>query len=653
MNDHSSNASDPAMQITADTIDPLYSQPHIKVDEFRADPMPHRYVHGGFKGTDAQFSFYFPTKENYQGRFFHNTYPMAFTSDIGPFPIQFDVAAGNLGFTLDSGAYYVQTNNGGSDRAENPPSVGAYRANAAAAKYSRVVAAEMYGSHRPYGYLFGGSGGSFQVIGAAENTSGVWDGFLPFVIGTPYCIPSGFSSRLHPLRLLREGKKFHDVMDAIDPGGSGDPYATLSDEERAALREATLNGFPLRGWWSHETLTLGYMAYNMPHVKALDPTYVDDFWTKPGYLGADPNSSIHKARIQFETTVARMIDGPRKQIELTNLPDKEFGDADLHVLSGAAAGNVGMLASFSKKNPVGFAVSFKGNELDGIRPGDRVRIDNSWALAMQTYQRHCVPPSTELYGWNQYRGPDGKPIYPQRDTFVGLTSAIGTAGSIFDGDVKGKTLVIDTLVDIDGLPWYADWYRSRAKAHLGDKFDETFALWFIDHAQHDNPLTVAAQARTVSFDSVLQQGLRDLAAWAEKGVRPSDTQYKVVDTQVVVPASASERGGIQPFIEVTANGSVRAHVKVGEPVNFAAIVETPPNAGKVVSAEWDFEGAGGYPVAADIKTPEPLVRLSASYAYSKPGTYFAVLRAASQREGNAQTPYARILNIGRARVVVE
>ena len=147
------------------------------------EPVPHRYVHGGFKGTDARFSFYFPPKEHYEGRFFHNTYPMATTSDIGPFPIAFDVAIGDLGFTIASGAYYVQTNLGGADRAPPAdPAIAAYRVNAAAAKYSRVVAAELYGEHRPYGYLFGGSGGSYQTIGSAENTSGVWDGFVPFVM---------------------------------------------------------------------------------------------------------------------------------------------------------------------------------------------------------------------------------------------------------------------------------------------------------------------------------------------------------------------------------------------------------------------------------------------------------------------------------------
>jgi hypothetical protein len=50
--------------------DPLYTQPYVDIDEWRDKPVRHRYVHGGFKGTEARFSIYFPPKEQYQGRFF-------------------------------------------------------------------------------------------------------------------------------------------------------------------------------------------------------------------------------------------------------------------------------------------------------------------------------------------------------------------------------------------------------------------------------------------------------------------------------------------------------------------------------------------------------------------------------------------------------
>ena len=40
--------------------DPLYDVAYVDVDEWRDEPHRYRYVHGGFEGTDARFSFYFP-----------------------------------------------------------------------------------------------------------------------------------------------------------------------------------------------------------------------------------------------------------------------------------------------------------------------------------------------------------------------------------------------------------------------------------------------------------------------------------------------------------------------------------------------------------------------------------------------------------------
>jgi hypothetical protein len=645
-------ADDPAPQrVDAESVDPQFNRPYVEVSEWREEPVPHRYVRGGFAGTDARFSFYFPPKDKYGGRFFHNTYPMATSSDIGPFPIQFDVAIGNLGFTIDSGAYYVQTNLGGADRMPPAdPAIAAYRVNAAAAKYSRVLAVELYGKHRPYGYLFGGSGGSYQAIGSAENTRGVWDGFLPYVMATPNAIPSMFTVRMHALRILRRRNRFVAIMDAVDPGGSSDPFAELNEEEHAALTEATLLGFPLRGWWNHAALTSGYFNNVAPLIPMLDPTYADDFWTQPGYLGTDPKSTIRSERFQFDTAVASVIDGFPKQLELTRTPDRDFADAHLVILSGAAAGKSIPIASVNDQT-MGFAFAVDHSVLNAIQPGDRVRIDNAWSLALQTYQRHQVP-TPDLYGWNQYRDGDGEPIYPQRENLIGPIAAAGTAGSVANGQINGKMLVLEALMDIDAMPWQADWYRSKVREALGPDFEDHFALWFIDHAQHDNPLTAAARARTVSFEGALQQGLRDLSAWVEKGIKPAATRYSIVDAQVKVSDNAHDRGGIQPVIALRANGGVRAEVAVGETVAFTATIEVPPGAGQVVAAEWDFEGVGRYPIKAGIDTPARLVSLSATFIFAQPGTYFPVLRATSQRQDDMKTPYGRIQNIGRARVIV-
>ena len=79
----------------------------------------------------------------------------------------------------------------------------------------------------------------------------------------------------------------------------------------------------------------------------------------------------------------------------------------------------------------------------------------------------------------------------------------------------------------------------------------------------------------------MQQALRDLSAWVEKGIAPAaTTNYKIVDGQVIVPPTAEERKGIQPVVTVKANGGQRADVKVGQPVTFTAVIETPKKYGQ-------------------------------------------------------------------------
>jgi hypothetical protein len=74
----------------------------------------------------------------------------------------------------------------------------------------------------------------------------------------------------------------------------------------------------------------------------------------------------------------------------------------------------------------------------------------------------------------------------------------------------------------------------------------------------------------------------------------------------------------------------------------------------VVAAEWDFEGAGNFPVVEKlISSKETRVTVETTHACSKPGTYFPALRVASERQGDAKTPFARIQNLGRVRVVVK
>src|SRR5262249_11441806 len=155
-----------------------------------------RYVHGGFKGTDTRFSIYLPEKARYQGRFFQYITPVPDSENLaqGSFAPEED----KIAFAIASGAYFLETNAGGKAYVgprgtTGDPTVSGYRAQAAAARYSRVVAQAMYGTHRTYGYAYGGSGGAYRTLGAVENTRGIWDGSVPFVMGSDMAIPNMFS----------------------------------------------------------------------------------------------------------------------------------------------------------------------------------------------------------------------------------------------------------------------------------------------------------------------------------------------------------------------------------------------------------------------------------------------------------------------------
>jgi hypothetical protein len=674
-----------ALFVTAASVDPRFDQPYIDVREWRDHPADapvfpgsittqpggeapltarHLYVHGGFTGTDARFSFCFPPAEEYQGRFFQATHQLLAGEEATP---------RNVAFALASGGYSVQTNMGGRDNPRSAEGSGqgqadttirGYRVNAEAAKFSRVVAADIYGPDRIYGYLYGGSGGAYQTVTSAEMTTGVWDGFVPYVMGSPQSIPNCFTVRVNALRVLKD--KWPSIIDAIEPGGSGDPYAGLDDEE---LEEATRAGFPPGAWFNYVPQGGGPLVLVASYVPVLDPTYLDDFWSQPGYLGTDPASSVRAARIQHEATVAEVLPGHRPRLALSSVPVGDLTGADVIIVTGAAAGKTAALGRVDSdgKGHVGLVIEPDGNTIDlmappavidSIRPGDEVRIDNSRFLALQTYHRHQFPPANPDFAYPDvydfFAHPDGTPKYPRRAVDIGAAGTLGATGQIPTGRFSGKMIVVECLHDGDALPWQADWYRKKVEDVEGPHVDEKYRLWYVDNANHTDPTTEALETHAVAYSGTVQYALRELSAWVEQGIAPPPTSdYSVRDGQVRVPASAAARKGIQPVVELEVNGGVRAEVAAGEAVTFTARIEVPPAPGRVVSAKWDFEGAGTYRDAAELGDPAAgTVHVTATHAFSEPGTYFPALRVAAQREGNADTPFARSLNLGRVRVVV-
>ena len=687
----------PAVQLgaNADSANPaadaMFKEPFIDIDEWRTTPVRHRYVHGGFKGTDLKFSFYLPPKEQFQGHFFQYVTPVPDSENLSQ-----TVQAGdnNNGFASASGAYFVETNGGGRSATAGPafntdPTIGGYRANAAAARYSRVVAAQMYGSQRIYGYIYGGSGGAYRTMGSIEHTNGVWEGAVPFVIGTPMASPNNFSIRMHAMRLLWD--KFPGIVDAMDAGGSGDPYVGLNSEQAAALREATRMGFPPKSWFGYKTMGVHAFTAVYQGMVMADPTYFEDFWTKPGYLGFDHPESFANARLQFPTKIAAPLsadqlearglaptrlpgqprdagrgsadlawqklvsDGAARPLafELADLPpDKSFIGGDMYVLSGEAKGKrIALLALSGKVVTLGVVADLA--TLAKIKPDDEVRVDNSNFLAAQTYHRHQVPDASYT-NYDQFRGPDGKPMYPQRRMLLGPMFAQGAAGAPISGHFNGRIIVVSSLLDREAVANQADWYARKFNELYGAEAPNKYRLWYTENALHGANEDKDAATRVVTYLPVLQQALRDVSAWVEKGTRPpANTSYRVADGQIVVPATAAARHGVQPVVTIAANGGARAEVSVGQPVRFTGTITAPPDTGLVVKAEWDFDGKGDYPVSSAVSGKAPTALVRTTFTFSKPGTYFAVLRGYSQRRDAAGTPFAQIRNLARARVVVK
>jgi hypothetical protein len=673
-----------ARTAAAGAADPLLKEPYLDTDEWRDTPIRHRYVHGGFNGTPARFSIYFPPKDQYQGRFFQHVTPTPIDEKEGTTGAG---AGDQVGFAFASGGYFLVTNEGGMASLRTDPTLGAYRVNAAAAQYSRVLAAQMYGPHRTFGYAYDGA---FRTIGGFENTVGVWDGVVPYVIGSPQAIPNVFTARLLALRVLKD--KFQAIVDAVEPGGSGNIYAGLNMEERDVLAEVTALGFPVQGWFNYRTIGMGAFPILFETVVQKDPPYFEDFWKVPGYAGANPPKSLLSSRVQHTTIIKKVISreqagnpapgstpqtqggtsrggvdtawqqlkGPPAGFELENVPSGDLQMATVVVRTGEAAGTSFPLGKvdghtiFVGTSMASMMSGGPGNAdaLKRIKPGDEVRIDNSNFLAVQYYHRYQVP-TPDFYVWDQFRGRDGKPRYPQRPKLIGPEFAASAGGTTQSGRFQGKMIVVESLWDQDAFPWQADWYASKVKTALGSRFNDNFRLWFTDHALHGDVEKQFDPTHTVSYVGALQQALRDLSAWVEKGMAPPDsTTYKVVDGQVEVPSTAARRRSVQPVVTMLANGNTRAEVNIGQPVTLSAVIEAPPNTGRVVSAEWSLEGTNEFTPAALTTPGGARAALQTTHTYSKSGTYFVVLRAASQREGDVKTPYSRIQNLGRVRVVV-
>ncbi len=620
-----------------DDNDPYFGAPYIDVDEWRDKPRRHRYIHGGFEKTETLFAFYFPTDEEYQGRFIHmlqggtgGSEHTAYQSVLGETDM--------IDFAAQCGAFYVESNQGHVDISgeymKMDPTVTSWRASAQTARYARKLAKEIYGQEPHHAYLLGGSGGGLRAVVCMENTDGVWDGGVPYIAGP--CALNGPSVVINAARAL--GPKVEDVIDAMAPGGSGDPFAGLNNEQRDALALFYKVGLPrgaefsLRGSAMDVTIGMAILTSTLFY----DPTLVEDFWSVPGYIGADGGlaKSLIDVRARVKKILTRRDLGDNQDVAITqgfwgqSNDDSPIGlvldspvdlaripGSRITMLSGAEEGQKRVcISTAGDALLVGLHIGEK--PLEKIAVGDEMQIDNRAFLTFCFGHRHQVdrplPSTAALCAL-------GRPIYPQRpinqaSTLVGLNQT---------GRFSGKMIFVNNMFDTNELASNAADYIPLVRQQFGANIDDRFRLWLNDNTTHIGPTDAQSSTYLVPFMGSVQQAVRDMIAWIEDGVAPPvSTRFDFTpDRGMSLMPSADERHGIQPVVHATVEGAISVEAAVGEALVFAVEAEAPPNAGTIIAAEWDFDGTGHWPVKhANIDGRSSRISLNVTHRFDKPGT---------------------------------
>lgn len=683
-------------------LDPAFQNVYVDIDEMRTRVIPgggevvYRYIHGGFPDKNVKFSFCFPEKNQYQGRFFQYLCPFP-GPDEEVASLRRSGQEDQICFALIHGAYFVESNMG-SQRAFGGASESqlVWKSSAAVAEYGRKLAMEIYETtQRPVGIVYGGSGGGYKSMACIENTD-AWEGAVPYVIGSPASLPNTITMHVQGERVLRNA--FKTILDNIDAGGCGDPYAGLTEEEAAMLKELTLMGFPPIAWYPEANghVDPGSLPVLTPGVKMADPQYFEEFWTVPGYEGADPNSGAARDRFVLRTTlrdagisVENNVDSKlpsegngvddawKKQLaaaggawlEIADAPacENQYVDGtNITFLTGAAAGKTLLLNKLDKTANgslitlgAAFGVDAASDVLKLVKPGDELLLDNSDYVAIQSYYRHQVPEDSSFHAWDQFRNPDGSPKTPQRP-FMGY--GFSGTGTVQDGNIHGKVLQVQALADESTCPWCADWYREQVLNSKGSLDD--MRTYFFQRCMHGDT-TALGNSMVVNYLGGLYQAILDLADWIQHGKQPLDsTVYQCIDNQIEVASDPVHRKGMQADVKLTANGEKCAHVKTGEAFTLRTEITVPENAGLVTGIYYDFSNDWSIPAKPNpelvkgefVRTDENGIYGAVGelcHSYDKPGTYFIAVKISTQRTGDASDPYTQVLNLDRVRVIVE
>ncbi len=669
---------EPQILIDATCEDPGFNERNFVIDKVSQATLtvkgtgrqiPYTQVDGHFNPTQTQaalpagvrsspttvrhgVTWLFPAKPFWHNRFFDAVYPLPMSQSY----------IGDPTFEFTHGGYVVNVRPGS-------PNVG-YRVDAAAAKLAKTYANKLYGnSARIFGYIYGISGGSIQTMGAVESTTGVWDGAMPTSVATDgLSLHSFMWDSLYMMAIPPAQREA--IAARVRPGSTTDIYAGLNPEQHAVLDELLNAGFARRAL-EDATFVFTLPFYTAGGLASIDPTYEDDFWSKPGYEGVNPPSYLTAAKVDGFASITGINrdaqDMPTSiAFDPATVPSLgSMGSEGLKFYVYAADGKtrtVGASSNSLNGDLSGAALRLKGQNdpalLKALKVGGKIRINNRYLLALCFYPRHDIVTNGNP-AYKQYLNPDGTAKYPQRPVAAWMLNSLSTQGGTLEtGKIKFKTFIMENLLDPSSYPYTASFYHSQIVKEIGPaRADDMVRIYYNDSADHADLFEIKGDNNSflVGFGGIWLQALVDLVDWVEKGVVPApSTRYSADEqNQVTVPKAAAERGGIQPVVRLTVNGTDHAIVGVHQAVTLTGKIEAPPNAGKVVQYDWYL---GGSPVTYEAPTvlpaPQPVVNVTRTVTFPKPGVYELTLRATAQRNGVSDF-WTNMQNLARVQIVVQ
>jgi hypothetical protein len=399
------------------------------------------------------------------------------------------------------------------------------------------------------------------------------------------------------------------------------------------------------------SITLGYPAFRL-----FDPTYFEDFWTKPGYAGYE--GTVDSLIVEGVTGSVTAVSAPNVNGYVLGFTDsgKSFATNGIKgwritFTGGALAGQV-----FHAASNTASVITIDGysGALNGIAAGDSYALSNRDFLAWQRYHEHIADCDFPEYA-GDCNGILAKRVQrPQR-----VQQAYNTRGGELTGRIRKPVVTTAQALDHLVYPPIIARYFDKVRSVLGKDAGDMLRVYWSENSAHGNPLPGEAN-RMVERDSPWHAAFQYMVRWVETGTPPpADSVVAVVPGSVTFPPDAASRKGIQPTVQAYANGQRKITVPVGSTVSLDGVAQSPIQ--KVARYDWDFQGnsqtdcsssaASGLPSCGGVFTPGPTVSTPALYTYTTPGTYTATLRVHDDTDNPG--PFDGLENLSRVVIVVQ